>query len=123
MYSAVVPARGSVAPCNLVAAGSPPARDSRRAGRLRPSWDWRAAQWCWCSKQLTEQFLGPSPLLLDRIEHAGARPGVPCRNQMAHRAPGCTEQMTEKGPKAVAAWPKELSAGIVPERTSLEMTA
>src|SRR5437879_584572 len=75
MYSAVAPARGSVAPCNLRRAGSPPARDSRRAGRLRPSWDWRAAQWCLCSKQLAEQFLGLSPLLLDRNEHEDASPG------------------------------------------------
>jgi hypothetical protein len=121
MYSAVVPARGSVAPCNLRKAGSPPARDSRRAGRLRPSWDWRAAEWCFCSKQLAEQFLGPSPLLLDRNEHADARPGVPCRNHMAHRAPGCAEQMTEEGQPSPSIEPQS-SGGSAPFRAFVQPT-
>src|ERR1700730_5828217 len=75
-YSAVVRARGSAAPCNLRRADSPPTHDSCRAGRLRPSWDWRAARWCLCPKQLAGQFPAPSPLLLDRSEHEDARPGV-----------------------------------------------
>jgi hypothetical protein len=60
------------------------------------------AQWRLCSKQLAEQFLGLSPLLLDRSGTKTHVRELPCRNQMAHRAPGCAEQMSGKGPSARA---------------------